>query len=93
MMINVDNRLLEIIKEEYGVEVTFQQVKSANKVRRQERLFQKGTNITTCKKGIKVFFPGSLCRKLVEADLFDEVTIFARNNPDGVVDYVKSLEL
>jgi len=93
MMINVDNRLLEIIKEEYGVEVTFQQVKSANKVRRQERLFQKGTNITTCKKGIKVFLPGSLCRKLVEADLFDEVTIFARNNPDDVVDYVKSLEL
>lgn len=93
MMINVDNRLLEIIKEEYGVEVTFQQVKSANKVRRQERLFQKGTYIRTIKNDMKFFLPGSLCRKLVEADLFDEVTIFARNNPDGVVDYVKSLEL
>lgn len=92
MMVNVDNRLLEIIKEMTGSEITFQQVKEANKVRKQERLFQKGTYINS-RDGFKIFFSGALCRKLTDADLFYEASLFAREKPEEVEDYIKGLNL
>ncbi len=92
MMINVDNRLLEIIKEQTGSDITFQQVKDANAIRKQERLLKKGMYVSAV-GGVKVFLPGSLCGKLLDAGLLDEVRSFARANPEDVSDYVKALNL
>lgn len=75
MMINVDNRLLEILKEQTGAEVTFKQVKEANAIRRVERVYQNGASFRSkCGQSIKI--PGSLCRKLDDAECFGEVQVY-----------------